>query len=199
VTRLLRRAAPIAAVLVLFVQAEAFAATKAVTIADFSFTPAIAKLHIGDKVRWTNNGPSSHTTTSDAPFSLWNSGTLGVGQTYTWPYNAAGIFPYHCSIHSFMTGNIGVVGFASPTSGVAGTQFTINVSRIPAPPAFLYDIQMRSPGGGWADWMIGDTLAAVTWDSTGKTPGVYQFRSRLRRVSDGSASGYSPATKVTVT
>jgi plastocyanin len=199
VNRLLRRATPIAVMLVLFLHVDAFAATKAVTIADFSFTPSLSKLHIGDGVQWTNNGPSTHTTTSNAPFSLWDSGNLTSGQTFSWPFNAAGIFPYHCSIHTFMTGNIGVLGFASPSSGAAGTQFGIHVSKITAPPQFLYDVQMKAPGGNWADWMTGITVAVPTWDSTGAASGQYQFRSRLRRISDGSASGYSPAIKVTVT
>jgi plastocyanin len=197
--RLLRRSAPLAAVLVLFIHADAFATVKNVAISNFQFTPNLSKLKIGDSVKWTNNGPSSHTTTSDAPFSLWDSGTLAVNGTFSWPFNAAGIFPYHCNIHPSMTANIGVRGQATPPSGPVGTQFTVKVSQIPAPPLFLYDVQMKNPGGQWTDWMIGITTATVNWDSTGKPTGLYQFRSRLRRISDGSASLYSPASKVTVT
>jgi plastocyanin len=199
--RTLKQAVPVVALLVVFAQAAeaAPAATVNVTISNFQFSPTPAKLHIGDSVLWTNNGPSSHTTTSDSPFSLWDSGTLGVGATFSWPFNAAGIFPYHCSIHASMHGLVGVLGAALPRSGPAGTQFNIRVSKITAPPQFTYDAQMKVPGGQWTDWMTGFSPGTVTWDSTGAQSGQYQFRSRLRRLSDGSASGYSPATTVTVT
>jgi hypothetical protein len=136
---------------------------------------------------------------SDSPFSLWNSGTLTVGATFSWPFNAAGIFPYHCSIHPTMHGLVGVLGAASPASGPAGTVFTIRVSKMTAPPNFVYDVQMKAPGGQWVDWLTGQTAGTLPWDSTGQASGQYQFRSRLRRVADGSASLYSPAIKVTVT
>jgi len=98
-----------------------------------------------------------------------------------------------------MHGIVGVLGAALPRSGSAGTQFMIRVSKITAPPLFTYDAQMKVPGGQWVDWMTGFSPGTVTWDSTGVQSGTYQFRSRLRRLSDGSASGYSPATSVTVT
>ena len=36
-----------------------------VSIRDFTFTPASVTVTVGTTVRWTNNGPSAHTTTSD--------------------------------------------------------------------------------------------------------------------------------------
>jgi plastocyanin len=47
-----------------------------VTIQDFSFSLAALTIKAGMSVRWTNNGPSQHTTTSDD--GLWNSTTLGA-------------------------------------------------------------------------------------------------------------------------
>src|SRR5919197_1527781 len=190
--RLARKAFPVALVLVVFAQSDAFASVVNVAISYFQHSPIPARLKIGDSVTWTNNGPSSHTATSDAPFSLWDSGTLAPGQTYSWPFNAAGIFPYHCSIHSSMHGNIGVKGAAFPPSGPSGTIFNIRVSKIDAPPLYVYDIQMKVPGGAWTDWMLDDTLGTVTWDSGGRPPGQYQFRSRLKRKADGSSSLYAP-------
>ncbi len=197
--RVLRRAVPLAVILALFVQVDAFATVANVTISNFKFTPNLAKLRIGDSVLWTNDGPSSHTTTSDAPLSLWDSGTLGPGQTFSWPFNAGGAYYYHCAIHANMHGIIAVRGMATPPSGPAGTQFTVRVSKIVAPPQYVYDIQMKAPAGNWQDWMTDVTAAAVIWDSTDAGAGLYQFRSRLRRIADGAASNYSPASKVMVT
>ncbi len=47
-----------------------------VTIQDFTFSPATLMIKVGTTVQWTNNGPSAHTTTSDA--AVWNSGTLSA-------------------------------------------------------------------------------------------------------------------------
>jgi plastocyanin len=197
--RLARKAVPVAMLLALFVRTDAYAATVGVTISDYQFTPSPAMLTIGDSVQWTNQGPSTHTTTGDQPLQLWTSFNLGVGDTFTWQFNAAGIYPYHCYIHRFMHGVVGVKPTATPTSGVAGTQFMIGVSAIPAPNGFVYDVQMKAPGGVWTNWMMGDTAATVTWDSTGAAMGKYQFRSRLHKLSNDSGSMYSPAVSVMVT
>src|SRR5262249_19652599 len=45
-----------------------------VSIRDFTFTPASVTVKMGSTVRWTNNGPSAHTTTSD--MGVWDSGVL---------------------------------------------------------------------------------------------------------------------------
>ncbi len=75
-----------------------------VTIQDFMFAPATIMVHMGQTVMWRNNGPSQHTTTSDA--GMWNSGTLGVGATFSQTFNSPGSFPYHCAIHPFMHGTV---------------------------------------------------------------------------------------------
>jgi plastocyanin len=69
-----------------------------VTIRDFSFSPAQVMIKTGTTVRWTNDGPSVHTTTSDN--GAWDSGTLSPSSgTFLMTFNSAGTFPYHCSIH----------------------------------------------------------------------------------------------------
>ena len=82
-----------------------------VTIRDFTFSPASLTIKAGTTVRWTNNGPSAHTTTSDA--AAWGSaalnppGTGGSGYggggsaagTFDFTFTQAGNYPYHCSLH----------------------------------------------------------------------------------------------------
>jgi plastocyanin len=75
-----------------------------VTIQDFMFAPATLMVHAGQTVMWRNNGPSQHTTTSDT--GAWNSGTLGVGATFSHTFNSSGTFPFHCAIHPFMHGTV---------------------------------------------------------------------------------------------
>jgi len=68
-----------------------------VSIRDFVFSPSTISVKVGTTVTWTNNGPSAHTTTSDA--SVWDSGTLGAGGTFQHTFMQTGTFGYHCTIH----------------------------------------------------------------------------------------------------
>jgi plastocyanin len=199
--RLARLAIPMALVLALFVQTDAFAATVNVSETNFVFTPKVAKLRMGDTVTWTNNSTSSHTATSDTPLSLFDSGTMAPGATFSFAFTAAGIYAYHCTFHQAqgMTGMVGSKDTVFPLSGPVGTMFTITVATIPAPAGFTYDIQKRNPGGSFQNWMLGVTSASVIFDSTGQPTGVYQFRSRLHQTSNNAVSGYSPGQNLTVT
>jgi len=80
-----------------------------VTIQDFSFSSAALTVKVGTTVKWTNNGPSPHTATSD--MGAWDSGQLSgptsggsygggtAGATYQYTFTAAGTYGYHCTNH----------------------------------------------------------------------------------------------------
>ena len=76
-----------------------------IDIANYAFDPSTLSITIGDVVRWTNNG-STHTVTGDD--GLWGSGNLSNGDTFDYTFDSAGEFPYHCGIHSSMTGTVTV-------------------------------------------------------------------------------------------
>ena len=85
--------------------------TAGVTIRDFTFSPASLTIKAGTTVRWTNNGPSAHTTVSDA--GVWSSAALSApvsggggyggggsaGGTFELTFTEPGNYPYHCSLH----------------------------------------------------------------------------------------------------
>lgn len=80
-----------------------------VSIANFTFTPKTVTIKQGESVRWTNNqtGLVNHTTTSGNPGdqdagSLWDSGPLAPGETFTHQFNDVGTFSYFCDIHEDM-------------------------------------------------------------------------------------------------
>lgn len=87
-------------------------ANALVTVADYQFSPDTVTIAAGQSVEWSNNGPSSHTVTSDN--SAWSSATLGApggmdpygyptgGGTFTNTFGSAGTYHYHCSIHAGM-------------------------------------------------------------------------------------------------
>jgi plastocyanin len=85
---------------------ERIDAVKDVAVADNFFNPARVQIHRGDRVRWTNGGNNTHTSTSDD--GLWNR-TLVLGATFTRQFNRVGVFHYHCNLHAGMTGTIRVV------------------------------------------------------------------------------------------
>jgi plastocyanin len=77
-----------------------------VSIIDNGYSPGNVSVYVGDTVMWSNTGKRAHTTTSDS--GAWNSGTIGAGGTFTFTFNQAGTFAYHCAFHEEMHGTITV-------------------------------------------------------------------------------------------
>src|SRR5712664_1699139 len=77
-----------------------------VSIGDFFFSPTAVTINVNDQVKWTWIGSVGHTTTSNT--GLWDSGVKGNGSTFVNTFTTAGSFPYHCTVHPFMTAAITV-------------------------------------------------------------------------------------------
>jgi plastocyanin len=69
-----------------------------------AFQPSPVTVAVGTTVTWTNADSIAHTTTSDS--NAWNSGTLGPGAHFDFPFQSPGTFTYHCAIHPGMVGTI---------------------------------------------------------------------------------------------
>jgi len=81
--------------------------TDAVTIKDFAFSPAKITVKVGTKVTWTNQDSIGHTVTADDPSSdAPDSPTFGKGETYSFTFNKAGTYNYHCTPHPYMKGTV---------------------------------------------------------------------------------------------
>jgi plastocyanin len=76
----------------------------AVSIVDFAFAPAAITVSVGSTVAWLNIGAFTHTATSDT--GLWDSGDLGPAGSFSYTFNLPGVYLYHCTIHSDMTGTV---------------------------------------------------------------------------------------------
>jgi plastocyanin len=101
----------------LLMPSAAAQSTVNVTIKSYSFNPGTIKVVIGvnNTVVWTNEDAVKHTVTSDN--GSWGSpGGLSPGGTYTYTFMSPGTYPYHCSIHTFMTGTVIVVGSGTSSS-----------------------------------------------------------------------------------
>ncbi len=77
-----------------------------VSISGYAFKPASLNVSTGTTVTWTNNDSVTHTVTSDT--GAFSSGDIPPGQTYSYTFNQAGTFAYHCSIHTYMHGTVTV-------------------------------------------------------------------------------------------
>ncbi len=189
---MLKRIGLITTVLLLLSAASVSASTTTITMTQLAY-PAHTNVSVGDKVQWDNHTGFHHTVTGDTPLDLWNK-DLQVGATVSRNFTAAGSFPYHCNIHSFMHGDIVVAMTVSSTTGSTSTTFTLHWASASAASGFRYVVQKRAPGGSFVAFKT-TTSPSGTFKTS--VTGTWQFRARLKRTSNGSASGYSPALSIT--
>lgn len=84
----------------------ALAATVQIQIKGMNFHPDRVTVAPGTTVTWTNDDSFAHTATSDT--KLWDSGLLQPGKSFSHTFDRPGSFPYHCAVHTFMTGTVTV-------------------------------------------------------------------------------------------
>lgn len=84
------------------------AAKGTVRIAGFAFNPATRGAKVGDSVTWTNKDGTTHTVTADD--GAFDAGNLASGKSFSFTFDRAGTFAYHCKIHQSMTGKVTVTG-----------------------------------------------------------------------------------------
>ncbi len=189
----------LAAVTAALLPGPARAATVNISIVGIiaGFSPTTTTRAFGTTFTWKNNDSIGHTTTQNAPLSLWNSGTLSPNTTFSKTIRFAGTYAYHCAIHpTTMKGTIKVPIKVSPASGSTSTAFTISVAAVPAPIGFVYDVQMKQGHGAWTKFKLGLTKKSVKFDPM--TKGIFSFRSRLRKKANRATSGWSPAKSISV-
>lgn len=78
-------------------------ATK-INISGFKFDPATVTVKVGATVTWTNQDAADHTITGDD--GSWTSENLANGATFSFTFDKAGTYAYHCAIHSSMKGTV---------------------------------------------------------------------------------------------
>ena len=91
-----------------FVAPSAQAATQAVAMRGYAFSPSTLTVHVGDTVTWTNYDQAPHdVTTTSAPVAI-KSQTLSTGQSFSYTFTTAGTYSYYCSIHPDMRATVTV-------------------------------------------------------------------------------------------
>ncbi|MFL5733975.1 MAG: dockerin type I domain-containing protein, partial [Chloroflexia bacterium] len=92
--------------------------THQVFMVNTQFSPQELAVVPGSTVSWFNEGPFTHTSTSDT--GVWDSGNVNPGFSFQFTFNNPGVYPYHCSIHANMVGTI-IVQSCLPTTTPTAT------------------------------------------------------------------------------
>lgn len=108
-----------------------------VSMIDNAFQPDTVMINAGDSVTWTNNGAFIHTSTSGDNGvwdSLWDSGNMAHGVTFTHGFPTDGTFDYFCSLHWIggMSGVV-VVGASSSSEEPRSVGRVVGISSSPNP------------------------------------------------------------------
>jgi plastocyanin len=78
--------------------------TRQVSIDNFTFTPAELTVPAGSKVMWVNHDDVPHTVVSNA--KAFASKALDTDDQFVHVFPSAGTYPYFCSVHPHMIGQI---------------------------------------------------------------------------------------------
>jgi len=75
-----------------------------VWIQNMAFNPATITVTAGTTIKWTNKDGVTHTVTSDT--GVFDSGNMTANATFSFSFQTAGTFQYHCTIHPSMTAKV---------------------------------------------------------------------------------------------
>jgi plastocyanin len=79
-------------------------AAAAVTIDNFSFGPQTLTVPVGATVTWTNHDDIPHTVVSTD--GVFKSKVRDTDETFSYTFAKTGTYPYYCTIHPKMTGQV---------------------------------------------------------------------------------------------
>lgn len=78
-----------------------------VTISNYKYGPEDIKVKVGTTVTWTNNDAVRHNVASDDG-KMPEGKLMAKGETYSYTFDKAGTFKYHCDPHPYMHGSVTV-------------------------------------------------------------------------------------------
>ena len=164
--------------------------THAVAIAGRAFTPARVTALEGDSLDWRNNDLMVHNVSASGGAIF--SGSLSRGERFVHRFSDAGAYPYLCTIHPFMTGQVDVhpaLLEAAAGSVVAGQAVELH-GRAPAGGAVTIEQRVGGASGF-------TPVAGMQADSAGRFQGTVRPQATTAYRAVGPR-GASPAVTVTV-
>ena len=94
------------ATLVALLLAPAVAPAATVNIQFQDFGPGQLDVLPGETVEWDNVSARTHTVTADS--GAFDAGEVAPGAKFSYVFASEGLFPYHCTIHAGMVGEVDV-------------------------------------------------------------------------------------------
>src|SRR6476661_2874224 len=85
-----------------------------VSLRGVSYQPQNLTVPVGTTVTWRNDEPDK--TIHSVTGGPLGSPDLAPGESYSFTFNTAGTFTYHCRFHAYMEGHVTVTGSAVPTT-----------------------------------------------------------------------------------
>ena len=152
----------------------------------------------GQTVKWTFLGPTNRSATDSSGMGLFDSGSLGPVSFFSFKFTAAGSYAYKDSLHPSAKGTVKVPIVAASAGG--GTEAAVTWASAAPPAGYVFDVQVEQPGSQtFVDWKTSQTSTNAVFGPSDPLyigAGTYAFRARLRKSSNGKASGYSTAASV---
>jgi plastocyanin len=81
-----------------------FSPGSEVKIDNFSFGPQTITVPVGTTVTWTNRDDIPHTSVSTE--GVFKSKVMDTDEKFSYTFTKAGTYPYYCTIHPKMTGQV---------------------------------------------------------------------------------------------
>jgi plastocyanin len=144
----MRRAAPLVALLALVLPTAASADTTTISMPGKSFDPPRSTMVAGDLVVFRNNDLVTHDVRIGG--GVFDSGPLPRFTSWSQQIDQPGGYPFVCTLHPFMGGNLDVVAAtlaAAPGGVLAGEPLTLS-GRTRAGTAGV-GLEQSVAGGGW--------------------------------------------------
>jgi plastocyanin len=175
------------------------APTLNVTVKDSGFTPKTAASTLGRTIKWTVNAGAvqTHQILDSSGMGLFLSPVLSAGQTYSFTFISAGGYKYKDNLHPTLAGTINVPVGTFPIAGSTTTSFTITWASTAPPAGYVFDIQIKRPGGAWSNWKTSQTATSSPFVPDVGV-GTYSFRGRYHNTTNNKNSGWSPGAAITV-
>jgi streptogramin lyase len=166
---------------------------------DSGFVPQTRSVPVrGMTVKWSFVGAQTGAVIDTSGMSLFASGTKPIGSSYSFTFSGAGTYRYSDPVHASHVAAITVPLSATPANGTATTKFKLTWASAPPPAGFVFDVQESGPPGeAFHNLFTGQTGTMATFVAN-EGIGPYYFRARLRKISNGKASGWSPPAAITV-
>jgi hypothetical protein len=167
-----------------------------IDVKDFAYSPKLRYPGQGTAVLFRFKGPSSHSVTDTSGMALFDTGPLPAGTADTVSVIGAGTYPFACTVHPSMSGQLKVNPLVSPSSGSVTTAFTVQWADGSPPDGFVFDVQIKRPGSTWKG-LVNDTTAESIAFTPDKGTGTYSFRARTQ-LAGAASTQWSPAKAISV-